>query len=117
MNSRHLPSFPPRDFPDSRWRTIRADIERLLKSPMAERARALGWTELDLFGVDADRPFARIDQAGLLILLDGKKIVEITAETAVIENASGTRHTWRRRSDRAGRVLVWNVEPEPRPRI
>jgi hypothetical protein len=112
MNSRHLPTLPPRDFPDSRWRTTRADIERFLASPLAEKARSLGWTELDLFGVDADRPFARIDQAGLLILLDGATIVEISADTAIIEKAAGTRHTWHRHHDQAGRVLVWEVKPE-----
>ena len=41
----------------------------------------------DLFGCDRDRPFARIDKAGLLRLLDADQLVALTAETATSRGA------------------------------
>jgi hypothetical protein len=40
----------------------------------AEKAAALGCGPLDLFGCDGERPFARIDHAGLLWLLNGTRL-------------------------------------------
>ena len=39
-----------------------------------------GWSDLELFGVDADRPYTRIDQLGLVPALDGCKIISLSAE-------------------------------------
>jgi hypothetical protein len=38
-------------------------------------------SELHLFGCDRERPWARIDRAGLIWLLDGHKIIAFTADT------------------------------------
>jgi hypothetical protein len=35
---------------------------------------ALGWGPFELFGCDSERPFVRIDQAGLLWLLNGNRL-------------------------------------------
>jgi len=43
-----------------------------MASPWAEEAARLGWTNLDLFGVDADRPYTRIDGLGLVLALDAR---------------------------------------------
>jgi hypothetical protein len=64
-----------------------------------------------LFGCDRDRPFARIDQAGLLWLLNGDKLVELTATTAMIETETGQRQRWRRKPIARGRVLAWEIAP------
>jgi hypothetical protein len=45
-----------------------------LDSPFRAVAQALDWGPDDLFGCDRDRPFARIDQAGLLWLLNGDRL-------------------------------------------
>ena len=71
-----LPTMPLGDFPDARWSRVRKDIDDFLTSPFAQRAGALGWS--GLYGVDASRPYARIDQAGLVIILNGRMIVELT---------------------------------------
>ena len=101
--------MPLGDFTDSRWQRIRKDIDDFLVSPLAEQAKGLGWTELDLFGVDNSRPYARIDQAGLVIMLDGYKIVELSAQAAILETAGGVRQSYRRKEDQPGRQLIWDL--------
>ena len=59
-----LSSVPPGDFPARRWDHLRRDAADFLASPWAMEAARLGWTDLDLFGVDADRPYTRIDGPG-----------------------------------------------------
>jgi hypothetical protein len=77
----------------------------------AAHAAALGWGPCDLFGCDRDRPFARIDRAGLLWLLHGDKLVELTATKATIETPTGRRQTYRRKPAEPGRVLAWEIAP------
>ena len=64
------PARPPGDVPAKRWQTFIVDIGRFFDSGWGEKAAALGWEPIDLFGCDRDRPFARIDSAGLLWLLE-----------------------------------------------
>jgi hypothetical protein len=69
----------------------------------------LGWSDLDLFGVDADRPYTRLDGLGLVPALDGCKIVALTAEGVILETPGGARQSYRRRPVQPGRVLVWKL--------
>src|SRR5215208_4433361 len=98
------PDRPPGDVPAARWLMFVDDIGRFLDSGFAETATALGWGPLDLFGSDRDRPFARIDQAGLLWLLGGNKLIALTASTATIELSTGSRQTYRRKPEGPGRA-------------
>jgi hypothetical protein len=91
------PNVPPGDVPARRWRQFLADVGGFIASGFAEQAAALGWSEVDLYGCDDTRPFARIDQAGLLWSLNGDRLVAITANAATIETRTGARQTWRRR--------------------
>src|SRR5215831_17655238 len=59
------PGDPPCDIPHTRWVTFIDDSGRFLASGWADRAVALGWTALDLFGCDRIKPYARIDRMGL----------------------------------------------------
>jgi len=43
------------DFPSRCWDQLRSDVTDFLASPWLAEAARLGWTDLDLFGVDADR--------------------------------------------------------------
>ena len=99
---------PLKGVPLGRWQTFVTDAARFLAGPFAERASALGWTALDLFGCDDSRPLSRLDQAGLIWLLNGERLVALTAETAVIQTGTGTRHTYRR-SRQPRRVLAWEL--------
>jgi hypothetical protein len=101
---------PPTDVPPVRWRQFIDDAGRFLDE-WAATAQALGWSAADLFGCNADRPFARIDQAGLLWLLRGDRLIKLTGETAILETRSGARQTYRRRPSQPGQVLAWELEP------
>jgi hypothetical protein len=99
---------PLEGVPLGRWQTFVTDAARFLVGPFAEQASALGWTALDLFGCDDSRPLSRLDLAGLIWLLNGKRLVALTAETAVIQTGTGTRHTYRR-PRHPSRVLAWEL--------
>jgi hypothetical protein len=111
------PDRPPGDVPTKRWQQFIDDIGRFLDADWAEKAAALGWGPLDLFGCDRERPFARIDHAGLLWLLDGDKLIELDRHRMVIERRTGARQTFRRRPVAVGEiVLAWELVPErPKP--
>lgn len=103
------PDRPPGDVPPSRWLLFVDDVGLFLDSPFCAVAAALGWGPLDLFGCDHDRPFARIDQAGLLWLLNGDKLVALSENTAMIETRTGARQTYRRKPRGEHDVLAWEL--------
>jgi hypothetical protein len=80
-----------------RWREATADGIAFV-SQWGEQAAALGWTVRDLFGLAEipERPgpsyerLSRYDQTGLVWLLQGRRAVAFTQDTAVIETATGT---------------------------
>jgi hypothetical protein len=102
------PDRPRADVPLRRWQRFVDDVGIFLDR-WAAYAAALGWGPYDLFGCDCDRPFARIDQAGLLWLLCGDKLVALTENTATIERRTGAHQTYRRRPAELGRVLAWEL--------
>ena len=103
------PDRPPADVPLSRWQRFIDDVG-LFSDRWAAYAAVLGWGPYDLFGCDRDRPFARIDQSGLLGLLNGDKLVALSEDAAGIETRAGERHTYRRKSNKPGSVLAWELE-------
>jgi hypothetical protein len=100
------PNHPPGDMPLKRWQRFIDDVGRFLDGPFCGVAAALGWGPSDLFGCDRGRLFARIDQAGLLWLLNSDKLIALSANTATIETRTGQRHIWRRKPAEPGRVLA-----------
>ena len=62
-----------------------------------------------MFGCDRDRPFAWIDQAGLLWLLNGARITMLSQDTAMVETHTGARQTYRRKPNGPGQVLAWEL--------
>ena len=106
------PEKPPADVPPRRWVRFIDDCGRFLDGAWASHADAFGWRPLDLFGCDHERPFARLDHAGLLWLLNGRNLVALTADTATIETPTGGRQTYYRRPVEVGRVvLAWELSP------
>jgi hypothetical protein len=104
------PNKPPGDVPQRRWHRFIDDAARFVDGGWADRADALGWGPLDLVGADRERPFARIENQGLLWLLSGGKIVELHRDKAVIETERGCRQCYRRRPVEVGRVvLAWEL--------
>jgi hypothetical protein len=106
------PDRPPGDVPPSRWLRFVDDVGLFLDSPLCAVAAALGWGPLDLFGCDRDRPLERIDQAGLLWLLNGDKLIALDRHKAVIEKHTGARQTYRRKPVAVGDVVFpWESAP------
>jgi hypothetical protein len=109
--SRLDPNHPPGDVPLRRWQCFVDDVGRFLDSQFCAVAVALGWGPHDLFGCDARKPFARIDQAGLLWLLNGNKLVALSENTVAIEMPTGARQTYRPKPAELTRVLAWELTP------
>ena len=103
------PDRPPADVPRRRWLAFIDDCGRFLYGGFAARAAALGWGAFDVFGCDRDRPIARIDQSGLLWLLNGDRLVALAENTATIETKAGARQIYRRRPSEQNRVLAWEL--------
>ena len=104
------PSIPRGDVPPKQWQIFISDAAGFLNCPWAIRAIELGWGAHDLLGCDKERPFARLDHAGLLWLLEGRMLVAVTTESAAIATPSGGRLTYYHQpivSDRV--VLPWQV--------
>jgi hypothetical protein len=100
---------PPVNVPQRRWLQFIDDCGTFLDEGWPARAAALGWGPLDLFGCDRQRPWARIDQQGLLWLLNGRRVVALTADTAIIETPGGGRLVYRRAPSGPGQVLAWDL--------
>ena len=103
---------PPADVPPSRWQQFVDDVGRFLDGPFCAVAATLGWRPYDLFGCDRDRPFARINEAGLLWLLDGHGLVALSENTATIETRTGARQTYRRTASEPDGALAWELRDD-----
>ena len=74
----------------------------------AERAAALGWSALALFGCHRTRPLEHLGSAGLLWVINGGNLVELRRDWAVIEREGGSRHIYHRRPlDTPNVTLPW----------
>jgi hypothetical protein len=103
------PNLPPPEVPPKRWLQFVDDCGRFLDSPFCAVAAALDWSPLDLFGADRDKPFARIDQAGLLWLLNGDRLVMLSEHSATIVTKTGRHPSYRRKPSGPGRCLAWDL--------
>jgi hypothetical protein len=103
------PDRPPVGVPPRGWQRFVDDCGRFVDAGWAEQAAALGWGSLDLFGCDRERPFTRIDQCGLLWLLNGARVIMLAEDAAAIETPTGAQQTWRRKPSEQGGVLAWEL--------
>ena len=86
-----------------RWRQAVEDGRRFLAT-WGEQAQALTWTPRDLFGLHTPpetpapsyRRLSRYDATGLIWLLEGREVIALTADTAVIRWPSGSITVYRR---------------------
>jgi hypothetical protein len=102
------PNRPPPNFPAPWWRGVIRDAQLFL-SVWGRQAADLGWTALDLFGVHPKVPAARFSHMGLLLLVNGGRVVVISAESAIIEQQSGSRLTYTRRPPEPECVPLWDL--------
>jgi hypothetical protein len=104
------PDHPRGDVPLWRWQKLLVDTRRLIDDGVVAQAAAAGWSAHDLFGCDATKPFARLDQMGLAWFVKGARVVSTSMSAAVIETPAGARQTYRRKEGTPGRVSLWELE-------
>ena len=106
------PSKPPSGVRPERWWRFIDDCGRFLNAGWAGQAAALGWGPFHLFGCDRKRPFARLDNMGLIWFLNGGRIIELHRDRVTIETRMGARQCYRLRPVEVGRVvLAWELAP------
>ncbi len=92
--------------PDA-WPIAVADALRLASDGWAEKALAMGWAQLDLFGAVPDRegdPYAD----GLAVKLGGRTILALCATFATV-SSGGAARTYLHRGNNEGAVLLWDL--------
>jgi hypothetical protein len=105
------PDKPPRHVPPKRWVRFIDDCGRFLDCGWADKAAALGWGPLHLFGCDRKRPYY-VPPRGLLWEVNGGTIVALSHDLAIIEIEGGDRRAYKREPVEVGRVAPpW--EPTP----
>jgi hypothetical protein len=96
--------------PPHRWPRVQRDVVQLLEGGWLERALALGWTAADLFGCDRRAPWHRLDRAGLVLLVGGHEIVELTPDVAALRTSTGSvLHHRRRPPAQPPAALLWKI--------
>ena len=99
----------PAAWSEDRWTALREDAFAFLRDHGAEAA-GLGWNILDLFGAHLTQPLACLDCMGLVVLLRGRRVVELHHDRAVIENQQGKRTSFTRHPSRRRRIPVWELD-------
>jgi hypothetical protein len=64
-----------------------------------------------VFGCHKTAPSANYAAMGLALLIRGGRIVALTADRAIIEQASGSRLTFTRQSPEQDAVPMWDAAP------
>ena len=108
---RSLPATPPASgFSAERWQRI-IDAADSFLDRWADIAIACGWSTLDVFGCDPDRPNARFDCMGVVLLLDRCRIVAVDEAGADLVTTTGgvARQRFRRRPLPMGTVPLWQL--------
>ncbi len=100
---------PPANVPPRRWEQFICGSARFADRWAATGA-ALGWGPADLWGCHREKPYERLDCAGLLWLLNRAEIVALTADTATIRTRTGAIQSFRRRPAPPGTVLAWELD-------
>jgi hypothetical protein len=85
--------------------------QKFFRSHWAQETLALGWCEIDLFGVDPEYPFVRLDGQGLLpgIAFSSFKLTLdlLSAECVVLTTSSGARQRQWRMMEGTNSVPFW----------
>jgi hypothetical protein len=99
-----------RGIPPTRWPHIQRDTRHLVERRWLHRALDLGWSTADLLGCDQRAPWYRLDRSGLVLLLGGHEIIELTADMATLRTSSGSVLRYRRRPPAEPPLaLLWEV--------
>ena len=99
-----------RGVPPNRWPQVQRDTHQLVERRWLHAALDLGWTTADLFGCDQRAPWHRLDRSGLVLLMGGHEIVELSSDVATLRTRTGSVLRHRRRPPAKPPVaLLWEV--------
>lgn len=102
----------PETYPARAWLPLIDDADQFMKR-WATQAVRLGWQSWEVWGVHKEAPWWRIGGMGLVPSLQGRKIVALLADAAVVETGTGNRlRHYRRPSDplpSVERALIWEL--------
>lgn len=101
-------TLPPDGVPAARWCRFLDDTRRIHEQGWLARAAALGWSAVDVFGLDPAQPCERVDQAGLAWLIDGGQLAALAADRAAIRLPTGSIQTYYRNAHQQG-VPAWQL--------
>ena len=100
----------PSGFSPERWQRI-VDAAGSFLDRWAAAAITCGWSDLDVFGCDRDRPDARFDCMGLVMLLDRVEVVGIDPDGAdLIATTGGAKLRFRRRPLPRHTISLWDLD-------
>jgi hypothetical protein len=97
----------PNDFPEDLWRQLIDDCGRFIDR-WAAKANRLGWSAVDVFGVQLIRPQTRYEAVGLVHLIRGGEILDIGSARATIRTGDGRTITYLRRAPESA-IAVWQL--------
>ena len=106
---------PPSGFSPERWRRV-VDAAGIFLDRWGAEAIRCRWSDLDAFGCHPDRPTARFDCMGLVLLLDRCEVAAINRDGADLVTASGARQRFRRRPLPPETVPLWRAGHQCRGR-
>jgi hypothetical protein len=96
--------------PPNRWPQIQRDTRQLVERRWLRQALDHGWSAADLFCCDQRAPWHRLDRSGLVLLLGGHEIVELSSDVATLRTRSGSVLRHRRRPPaRPPVALLWEL--------
>jgi len=98
----------PTGFSDRRWQRIIDSAGRFLDR-WAGVASACGWSDLDIFGCHPDRPDARFDCMGIVLLLDRCEVVGVDEAGADVVTNTGFPQRFSRRPLPAATISLWQL--------
>jgi hypothetical protein len=98
----------PAAYGPERWRQLVDDGGYFLDA-WGRQAAGLGWRAENVFGVNPDAPERRYDGMGLVPLLNGRRVVAITADTARIDCDGGAILTFYRQTLSPESVALWQI--------
>jgi hypothetical protein len=108
----------PKGFSQAQWEQVLDDGGRFLDGGWAEKAAEAGWSAKDVFGVHPFTPNARYDAMGLVPLMRGGEIIDLTPCRATIRTLGGNCLTYYLRRKSSEAIALWEVgnEPEDMPK-
>ena len=102
----------PTGFSTERWWRI-IDATGTFLDRWAGEAARLGWSDLDVFGCNADAPDRRFDAMGLVLLLDRCTVAGIDEHGADLVTGAGAQQRYRRRPLPDGTISLWQLARAP----